>query len=295
MDHARVRKMANRHAHALERPSEERALVPQGVVFGGVDQRGGRATEIGAERRDARIVRREAVDAIELPIPRHRRFLDEIAAGQFASRSGAAERVQDRTEQQLQRELDARRSGPTRRRSREISSRRVAGDGQPAPIDGPARGSGGDGHDGRERILMRGRKTKFRGQSIVDRDDATSPEMTEFGAQRVAGFEIAGHQAAAVKEDQPREFDFREALRRVEAQRNCGFAVRQRVGAALDLGRGRRELRERCADMTQVRDLRRARSVTRRRVDEIEKTPCAWVQGQKSLRRRKALSRRACA
>jgi hypothetical protein len=142
---------------------------------------------------------------------------------------------------------------------------------------------------------MRGRKTKFRGQSIVDRDDATSPEMTEFGAQRVAGFEIAGRQAAAVKEDQPREFDFREALRRVEAQRNCGFAVRQRVGAALDLGRGRRELRERCADMTQVRDLRRARSVTRRRVDEIEKTPCAWVQGQKSLRRRKALSRRACA
>src|ERR1700761_6349491 len=52
-----------------------------------------------------RIVRREAVDAIEFPIPRHRRFLDEIAAGQFASRSGAAERVQDRTEQQLQREL----------------------------------------------------------------------------------------------------------------------------------------------------------------------------------------------
>ena len=98
-----------------------------------------------------------------------------------------------------------------------------------------------------------------------------------------------------MKEDQSRQFDFGEALRRVEAQRNRDLPVSQRVGAALDLGRGRRELRERCADMTQVRDLRRARSVTRRRVDEIEKTPCAWVQGQRSLRRRKALSRRACA
>ena len=41
MDHASVVEMANRHARALERPSEQRALIPQGVVFGGVDQRGG--------------------------------------------------------------------------------------------------------------------------------------------------------------------------------------------------------------------------------------------------------------
>ena len=41
MDHAWVRKMANRHARGFQRPSEQRALIPQGVVFGGVDQRGG--------------------------------------------------------------------------------------------------------------------------------------------------------------------------------------------------------------------------------------------------------------
>src|SRR5271155_1408301 len=68
MDHACVAEMANRHARALQRPSEERALVPHGVVFGGVDQRGGRTSEIGAQRRDAGIVRPEAVGAIELPI-----------------------------------------------------------------------------------------------------------------------------------------------------------------------------------------------------------------------------------
>ena len=116
---------------------------------------------------------------------------------------------------------------------------------------------------------MRSGKTRFRRQPIVDRDDSATPEMTKRGAQRIARVEIAGDQAAAVKEDQARQFGFVEALGRVDAQRYCEFPVRQRVGEALDLLRGSRQFRERRCGAAKLRQLRRARSVSGGRVDEI--------------------------
>lgn len=281
MDQAGMLRMAYEHAGLRQRSRIERALVPQRIVLRGVDPCRRQPGKIrGAQRRDAGIVGREPLDTIKFPITRHRRFIDEITVRQFMPGRRASERVQRRTEQELQRQRDTRPPGVARRACREIAAGGVAADPEAARIDRPTRGTGGYRQHGGERVLVRGGKTRFRREPIVNRDHPAIRETGQDGAERVMCVEIAGDQAAAMKINQPGKFGCSQSWRGVGPHRYRPAVSPYLILAPIDGRRGRGEADERGGGGADVDEFRRTGARACHRVQLVEKAARRRVERQ---------------
>ena len=286
----------HRHAGLLELRRVRLALGEQRVVAGQEDPRG--RQPLVARRPQRSGVRMDTVGRIRhvvVPEPRHvRRVQDEVRLLVLRVVVRRQIAVDDRVDQDLQRDVRTALTRPQRHDRREVAARAVAGDDdRTAELLGRPLGR-------RVRVVGRRGEAMLRREAVVDADDAGPRLVREVAHSRVPGVEVADDPAAPVEvHDGPG----RVRHRLVDPRRDpAGGTGDLHVAHRLDVGPGARQLgqdgRESARLLRGHRGERRTaalghhvQQLLRLRVDRQRRSSSSWAADH-ARRRRYAMARK---